>query len=134
MTASVPPAPPTPPAAPTPGPTEGVAFCTLADFQKVQLRVAEIVAAENHPNADKLLKIQVRVGDRTKQVCAGIKAWYAPEQLVGKRAILVDNLEPRKLRGEMSEGMLLAAHEPGTGRLCLLTTDLPDFASGSTIS
>ena len=112
---------------------EGVKYCTFEDFTKVALKVAEIIAAENHPNADKLVKLQIRVGERTKQICAGIKAWYPPETLVGKRIVIVDNLEPRKLRGEISEGMLLAARDEATGGLTLITTDAPDFPSGSSV-
>ncbi len=116
--------------------TPGVVYCTFADFSKIHLRVAEILTAENHPNADKLLKLSIKVGERTKQICAGIKAWYAPETLIGKRIIIVDNLEPRSLRGELSEGMLLAARDTGPDgqeRCILLTTDRPDTASGATV-
>jgi methionyl-tRNA synthetase len=113
-------------------------LCSFADFEKIHLRIAEIVAANPHPNADKLLVLQLRLGDRTKQICAGIKAWYAPEQLIGKRIVIVDNLEPRKLRGEMSEGMLLATRDHGgensAERVTLITTDAPDCQSGSAIS
>ena len=116
---------------------EGVQYCTFDDFCKVKLKVAEVLEAGEHPNADKLLVLKLQVGERTKQICAGIKAYYAPETLVGKRIIIVDNLEPRKLRGEMSEGMLLATHDnggaEGTERVVLLTTDLPDVASGSDV-
>ncbi|MBN2713828.1 MAG: methionine--tRNA ligase subunit beta [Planctomycetes bacterium] len=112
---------------------EGVKFCTYDDFCKIDLRIAEVTQAENHPNADKLLRLQLKVGDRTKQICAGVKAWYEPESLVGKRIVIVDNLEPRKLRGEVSEGMLLAARDEATGDLTLITTDKPDFASGCTV-
>ena len=111
-----------------------VKYCTFADFTKVELRVAEIITAEDHPNADKLLKLTIRLGERTKQICAGLKGVYEPEALVGKRIIVVDNLEPRKLRGEVSEGMLLAAREEGTGRLSLVITDAPDIQSGSEVS
>lgn len=109
-------------------------YCTYEDFCKIQLKVAEVTAAELHPNADKLLKLTVRVGERTKQICAGIKAYYEPEALVGKRIIIVDNLEPRKLRGEVSEGMLLATHDEASGDVVVLTTDRPDVASGSSVS
>jgi len=109
-------------------------FCTYQDFQKIQLRVAEVIAADLHPNADKLLLLRIRVGDRIKQICAGIRGFYDPQQLLGKRIVVVDNLEPRTLRGEISEGMLLAAHEGGSGRLSLITVDAPDLASGSVIS
>lgn len=122
--------------APTPvasGLPEGVAYCTFDDFSKIHLTVAEIVKAEPHPNADKLIKLQIRLGDRQKQICAGIRAWYAPEALVGKRIVVVDNLEPRKLRGEVSEGMLLAAHGPND-TVTLVTLDDPAFPSGGRVS
>ncbi|MDR0867097.1 MAG: methionine--tRNA ligase subunit beta [Planctomycetota bacterium] len=112
-------------------------LCTFADFEKIKLRVAEVVAAAPHPNADKLLVLQLRLGERTKQICAGIRAYYSPEQLVGKRIVIVDNLEPRKLRGEVSEGMLLASHDrggaDGAERVTLITTDAPDCHSGSAV-
>ena len=80
------------------------------DFIKMDLRVATITACEPHPSADRLLK--VRLDDGTpdgRQVCAGIKAWYDPADLVGRQVVIVANLEPRKIRGELSEGMILAA-------------------------
>lgn len=80
------------------------------DFSRLDLRVATITQAEYHPNADRLLKIQLDDGTQTpRQVCAGIRAWYEPDQLVGKQVIIVANLQPRKIRGELSEGMILAA-------------------------
>ena len=83
---------------------------SFEDFLKLDLRVATVTAAENHPNADRLLKIQLDDGTGTpRQVCAGIKAWYEPESLVGRQVVIVANLAPRKLRGEISEGMILAA-------------------------
>ena len=87
---------------------------TIDDFLKLDLRVGTVVAAEAHPNADRLLKLQVEVGDETRQICAGIKPFYEPEALVGKQIIIIANLAPRPLRGEESNGMLLAAsHEEG---------------------
>ncbi|MGA1266624.1 MAG: methionine--tRNA ligase subunit beta [Phycisphaerales bacterium] len=81
-------------------------------FAKLDLRVATIVAAEPHPNADKLLKLKLDDGTpEGRQVCAGIKAWYDPATLVGKQVIIVANLEPRMLRGEVSAGMVLAASD-----------------------
>jgi methionine--tRNA ligase beta chain len=81
-------------------------------FSKIDLRVATVTACELHPNADKLLKVTLDDGtENGRQVCAGIKAWYEPESLVGKQVIIVANLEPRKLRGELSEGMILAASD-----------------------
>ena len=112
---------------------EGVACCTYDDFAKIRLTVAEIIKAEGHPNADRLLTLRLRLGDREKQICAGIRGWYDPETLIGKRIVVVDNLEPRKLRGEISEGMLLAAHGPD-GAIALVTLDKPDFPSGGQVS
>jgi methionyl-tRNA synthetase len=81
-------------------------------FSKIDLRVATVTACEAHPNADKLLKVTLDDGTpEGRQVCAGIKAWYEPEALVGKQVVIVANLEPRKLRGEISQGMILAASE-----------------------
>lgn len=81
----------------------------IDDFIKLDLRVATITAAEPHPNADRLLKLQVDLGDHTRQVCAGIKQFYDPENLVGQQIVVVTNLKPRTIRGEESNGMLLAA-------------------------
>ena len=81
-------------------------------FSKLDLRVATVTACEAHPNADKLLKVTLDDGtEEGRQVCAGVKAWYEPESLVGKQVVIVANLEPRKLRGEISQGMILAASE-----------------------
>ena len=85
---------------------------TFDDFAKIDLRVAKVTHAELHPNADKLLKLTLDDASPTgRQVCAGIKAWYAPEALVGKQVVIVANLEPRMLRGELSQGMVLAASD-----------------------
>lgn len=83
---------------------------TYDDFVKLDLRVATITHAEVHPNADRLLKVQLDDGTETgRQVCAGIKAWYDPQDLIGKQVVIVANLKPRTIRGEISEGMILAA-------------------------
>ena len=81
------------------------------DFEKLDLRVGKILKVENHPNADKLFKIQVDFGVEKRQVLAGIKPWYKPTDLKGKQAVFVVNLEPREIRGEKSEAMILAADE-----------------------
>lgn len=97
-------------------------------FAKIDLRVATVTAAEPHPNADRLLRIQLDDGSGTpRQVCAGIKAWYAPADLVGRQVVVVANLEPRNLRGEPSQGMILAASSPTeTGEdVILVTLDRP---------
>jgi len=106
------------------------------DFAKIDLRVARVKHAEFHPNADRLLKVQLDDGTPDgRQVCAGIRQWYDPASLIGKSVIIVANLEPRKIRGEISQGMILAASDlkPGTtgsddpaGReVIVLTLDKP---------
>lgn len=80
------------------------------DFIKLDLRVATVTAAEPHPNADRLLKLQLDLGDLgERQICAGVRQFYDPEKLVGRQIVVVANLAPRKIRGEESNGMLLAA-------------------------
>ena len=92
------------------------------DFLKVQLKVGQIVEADKHPNADRLLALKVEVGEeRPRSIVAGIAAKYDPSDLVGKNIVIVANLKPRKLRGVLSEGMLLAA--PGSELEGLITTD-----------
>jgi methionyl-tRNA synthetase len=107
------------------------------DFIKLDLRVATVTACEPHPNADRLLKVQLDDGTPDgRQVCAGIKAWYEPADLVGKQVIIVANLEPRKIRGEMSQGMILAASELKDGDerdVIALTVDRP-VSAGSGVS
>lgn len=101
------------------------------DFAKVELRVATITAAELHPNADRLLKLQIDLGDEKRQICAGIRGHYEPDQLVGRQIVCVANLAPRKIRGEESNGMLLAASavsgegEEKTESVVLLRPDSP---------
>ena len=77
---------------------------TYEDFAKLELRVAKVVEARPHPNADKLLLLQVDLGDQQKQIVAGIRLHYAPEQLVGKLIVIVNNLEPAMLRGSHPTG------------------------------
>ena len=96
---------------PVPEPIEDPAFLAFEDFQKVDLRVAHIIAAEPVPKAKKLLKLQVDLGDETRQVVAGIAANYDPAALVGKRVVMVANLKPRKIFGLESQGMILAARD-----------------------
>lgn len=82
------------------------------DFAKLDLRVATVLSCEPHPNADRLLKLQIDVGSLgPRQICAGLREYCEPEDLVGKQVVIVANLEPRKLRGEESSGMLLAASQ-----------------------
>jgi len=106
-------------------------MATLDDFKKLDLRVAEIVDVEPHPNADRLYVLKLKVGDRQKQIVAGIKEFYSADELKGKRIAIIDNLEPVVLRGVESQGMLLAAKdENGLG---VLTIERP-VDSGSSIS
>lgn len=92
------------------------------DFAKLELRVGEVVRSEKMKNADKLLKLQVDLGNETRQIISGIAEHYKPEQLIGQKVIVVSNLKPVKLRGEMSEGMILTGEAPD-GTLALLTVE-----------
>jgi len=100
---------------------------SLEQFQQVDLRVAKIVTAENIPKADKLLKIEVEIGENDlRQVVAGIAEYYKPDDLVGRQVLFVANLKPVKLRGILSQGMLLAAtSEDGLLSLTTVDTDMP---------
>jgi len=81
------------------------------DFAKLDLRVATVLEARPHPNADKLLLLRIDVGDQQKQIVAGIRGHYQPDELVGRQIVVVNNLEEVVLRGEESSGMLLAASD-----------------------
>lgn len=82
---------------------------TIDDFKKLDLRIAKIVSAEPVEGSEKLLKLQVSLGEESRQILAGIAKVYSAEELVGREIVIVANLEPRKLMGEESNGMLLAA-------------------------
>ena len=103
---------------------------TIEDFDKLDLRTAEVIVARKHPDADKLLVIELRVGDETRQVVSGISKHYTPEDLIGKKVILVYNLKPVTLRGVESHGMILAA---GKGKKLTLATTLEDIVSGAKV-
>jgi methionyl-tRNA synthetase len=102
-------------------PTES-ATISIDDFLKVDLRIAKIVAADHVDGADKLLRLTLDLGDEQRQVFAGIKSAYQPEQLVGRLTVMVANLAPRKMKFGMSEGMVLAAG-PGGKEIFLLSPD-----------
>jgi methionyl-tRNA synthetase len=106
---------------------------SFEEFSKVQLRVGRVIEAHDHPNADKLIVLQVDIGTEKRQMCAGLKGHYTPQQLVGKNLVIVTNLAPRKMRGIDSNGMLLAALTPDQSRVVVLTTD-SDIAPGSHVS
>lgn len=95
---------------------------TIEDFEKIDLRVAKVLAAERVKKADKLLKLTLDVGGATRQVVSGIAMHYSPEDMVGRNVIIVANLKPVKLRGILSEGMILAA-SGSDGRLVLATAE-----------
>jgi len=103
------------------------------DFAKLELRVATVAECYPHPNADKLLVLQIDLGAERRQICAGLRQHYQPEQLVGKQIVVVANLAPRQMRGEMSNGMLLAATDPGTGRV-IIVSPAENVAPGSKVS
>ena len=97
---------------------------TLEQFKEVELRVATIVQAEPHPNADRLVVLRVDLGGgETRQIVAGIRAHYEPATLVGRQIVVVANLAPATLRGVESQGMLLAAS--GDGKVVLVRPDEP---------
>ena len=102
----------------------------LEEFQHVELRVGTIVNAEAHPQADRLLVLQVDVGGQVRQLVAGIKSAYQPTELIGKQVVVVTNLKPATLRGVESHGMVLAAQDGST--LALLTPDRP-LKAGSVV-
>ena len=104
---------------------------SFEDFKKLELKTAKILEATDHPNADKLLLLKVEVGEEQKQIVAGIKGHYTIEELIGKTVIIIDNLETAVIRGEDSNGMMLAIKDGEN--LCLLTSDKP-VNSGNKVS
>lgn len=108
----------------------GLPEIAYEDFAKIELRVAEVIAAEAVKKADKLLKLQLDLGTERRQVVSGIAQYYTPEELVGKKVICVTNLKPVKLRGELSQGMILAASE---GDRLVITTVAGDMPNGSIV-
>ena len=102
---------------------------SIDDFGKLDLRVAKVIGCKPHPNADKLLILTLKVGNEERQVVSGIAKYYKPDELVGKNVVVVANLKPVKLRGELSQGMILAASLGD--KLTLVDADIED---GSTVS
>ncbi|MGI6148278.1 MAG: methionine--tRNA ligase [Firmicutes bacterium] len=114
------------PAAPAAEAQSEDGLITIDDFFKCELVVAEVLEAEPVKGADRLLKLQIDVGDGRRQIVAGIAKHYKPEELVGRRIIVVKNLKPAKLRGELSQGMLLAASTPdGKLELVSVSANMP---------
>jgi len=103
------------------------------DFTKLDLRVGQIAKVEDHPNADKLYVLIVDLGeDKDRLIVAGLKPHYKPEELEGKKAIFITNLEPAKIRGIESQGMILAAASPNDETVCILQPE-KDVEIGSKI-
>jgi len=105
-------------------------YITIDDVDKLDLRVAKVIEAKKHPDADKLLVLQLEVGEEKRQVVSGIAKHYNPEDLIGKNVILVYNLKPIKLRGVESHGMILAADK---GKKLTLTTTMENIESGAKV-
>lgn len=104
------------------------------DFSKLDLRVAKVLECREHPNADKLLVLKIDLGSEQRQICAGLKNHYKPEDLIGRLIVVVANLEPRTMRGEVSQGMLLAASSgPMKDRVIVLAPSA-DMPPGSSVS
>lgn len=127
---------PTPPPAPAaPATPQGKPTITYDDFAKLDLRVAKVLEVADHPNADKLLVLKVDLGGEQRQIIAGLRQYCSHESLLGQTIVVVANLEPRKMRGLESQGMLLAASDiKGEQKNVVpLTTALP-VPPGSTVS
>ena len=125
---------PTPPT-PTPAAPAAPVSTTIQydDFARLELRVATVLECKAHPNADKLLVLKVDLGTEQRQICAGLRQHVAPEQMVGKQIVIVANLAPRTMRGEISQGMLLAATDPTTNRVIFVSPS-EAAAAGSKVS
>ena len=108
----------------------GPEHISIDEFKKVVLRVGKVLAAERVPKSSKLLKLQVDIGTEQRQIVAGIGTKYAPEDMIGKRVVIVANLKPVKLMGVESQGMVLAA---GDDEVSALLTTLEDIPPGSKI-
>lgn len=140
---TTPPAVPASSAAPLPTPAgaEAKPMITFDEFAKVDLRVATVLSCVAHPTADRLWKLQVDDGSGTpRQICAGIREHYTPEQLVGQQIVIVANLAPRVIRGEESRGMLLAASDvpkdaaAGAARKVIVLGPKSGISAGSIVS
>ena len=100
------------------------------EFQQLELRVAEILEVKLHPNADRLYVVDIRVGEERKQIVAGIRTQYSTTELIGKKVVVVNNLEPATIRGVESQGMLLAAND---GEKIVVVSPDREIASGAQV-
>jgi methionyl-tRNA synthetase len=98
---------------------------SFEDFQKIELKVAKIIEAEKIEKSEKLLKLIVDLGNEKRQLVAGIAKYYKPEDLIGKEIVVVANLEPKKLMGIESQGMLLAANVDGEPVILIPEKEVP---------
>ena len=115
-------------------PIEHKELCTYDDFVKCEFRVGEIIACEEVKKSKKLLCSQVKIGpNETVQICSGLRPKYTPEDMIGKKVMVIVNLAPRKMAGLESQGMILAAEDPD-GNLSLMTPEKSEFPAGSEIS
>ena len=104
---------------------------SFEDFKKLEIRIAQIKEVKEHPDADKLFVINIDIGAETREIVAGIKGFYKPEELIGKKVVAVTNLEPATIRGVKSSAMILVAKDDNT--LALLTPE-KEVKLGSKIS
>ena len=108
---------------------------TFDDFVKLDIRIARVTKVSDHPNADKLIVLQIDLGDEQRQIVAGLKGYVDLESLVGANLVIVTNLEPRKMRGLESNGMLLAASAgEGDDRQVVCLTTASDVPPGASVS
>ena len=100
------------------------------EFQQLELRVAEVLDAKPHPNADRLYVLDIKIGEEHKQIVAGIRTQYSTTELIGKKVVIVNNLEPATIRGIESQGMLLAAND---GEKIVVISPDREIASGAQV-
>jgi len=98
----------------------------ITEFKKIEIRIGKVTKAEKMENADKLLRLQVDFGDFQRQILSGIAEWYSPEELEGKKLPFIVNLEPRTMRGEESQGMLVAVDSEDKPVLLEPSDDVPE--------
>jgi methionyl-tRNA synthetase len=123
------------PSQPPAGPAQGKPRATFDDFTKLDIRVAKVLEVKDHPNADKLFCLTIDLGGERRQIIAGLRPYMPAEALLGRNIIVVTNLEPRKMRGLESNGMLLAASfGEGDNRKVVALTTGGDAPPGSPIS
>ncbi len=114
-----------------PTPVEESNLISIEDFQKISLKTAKVISAEKMPKSKKLLKLQIQIGNETRQILAGVAEYYQPEYLIGKIIVVVANLKPAKLMGEESNGMMLAASIDG--KLCFVSPEKDDIQDNAIV-